>query len=287
MDTMGVPSVTRWKILKKSLKYLSRNFSKNEVPSKFITEVHRILKKETRTEIPFKNLRKNCNKTGLMLAGKLERKLKKIRTEYEKFHFLMRWCVAGNHLDFRTAGKGYGFSIDKTLMELKKIAEKRFNVDETKTVFKVVEDSERILFIHDNVGEIAIDALMIKFLKGMDKCVISALRGGAITSDATINDGIEVGLDVVADRIICAGPDTLGISWEEMGDELRQELRRSDLIISKGQANFYVLSEHLHELPPVVFLLTTKCDYVSKLFGFSGKGCVIKLANTRNLKTSH
>lgn len=277
LEGLNIKNETKHNVIKKLFKYLSQNFSQNDVPSKFITALHRILKKETGIKTPFAKLRRNCNKAGLKISKALEKSLKRVKSDEKRFEKIMKWCVAGNHLDFRTAGKGYGFNIKKTMEELKRIAEGRFNVNESKRAFNAVTQSRKILFIHDNVGEIAIDKLLIKFLKNYNKSVTSVLRGGPITSDATISDGIAVGIDRTADRIISAGPDTLGISWEEMSGELRKALKDADLIISKGQANFYVLSEHLNEIPPVIFLLTTKCNYASEFFGFNGKGSVIAL----------
>lgn len=277
MDVLKLKEETKNRVIKSSLKYLSKNFSDKNVPSRFITDVHRILKKETGLVTPFAKLRENCNKTCLKIANSIEKSFNKITSEQKKFEKILRWCVAGNHLDFRTAGRGYGVSMKRTIEELKKIAEGKFNVNDSSKAYHFLMRTEKILFIHDNVGEIAIDKLLIKFLREKNKRVVSALRGGAITSDATVSDGIAVGLDKVAQRIISAGPDTLGISLEEMSEELRKELKRADLIISKGQANFYVLSEVLESLPAVLFLLTTKCDYASGFFGFKGKGSVIKL----------
>jgi uncharacterized protein with ATP-grasp and redox domains len=76
-----------------------------------------------------------------------------------------------------------------------------------------------------------------------------------------------VGIEKYADMVICAGPDTLGISWEEMSPELNEALYKADLIVSKGQANFYLFSEYQKELQkPIMCLLTTKCPYVSSFF---------------------
>lgn len=277
IEIIDVPDGKKIEVLKKSMEHLSKNFSKNVVPSRFITDVHRIIKKETGIQIPFEELRKKCNKMGLRIEKALEKEFSRITRDEKRFTKILKWCVAGNHLDFRTAGKGYGFSINKTMAELRRIAEGKFHVNESKKVFRALKTSHKILYIHDNVGEVAIDKLLIKFLKEKNKIVVSALRGGPITSDATISDGMAVGIERVADKVISAGPDTLGISWEEMSNDLREELKSADMIISKGQANFYVLSEHLKELPKIVFLLTTKCDYVSNFFGFNGKGSVIKL----------
>ncbi len=287
VEGLKIQEKDRHTVLVKSLQYLSQNFSNRDVPSRFITDVHRILKKITGIDVPFAELRADCNRIGLKIAERIEKSLIRMKSEEKKLEKLLKWCVAGNHLDFRTAGKGYGFSINKAISELRRIAEGKFQVNESRRIFKTIMSSEKILYIHDNVGEIAIDKLLIKFLREHNKRVISVLRGGPITSDATISDGTAVGIDRVADRIIMAGPDTLGISWEEMSDELRDELNSADIIISKGQANFYVLSEHLHELPSVVFLLTTKCDYVSQSFGFFGKGSVIKLHSKKNQSHKH
>lgn len=73
--------------------------------------------------------------------------------------------------------------------------------------------------------------------------IFSALRGGAITSDATVEDGERVGIGNYAE-VVEACPDTLGISWEEMTPYMRKLIEDVDLIVSKGLANYYVLISH-------------------------------------------
>ncbi|MBU4361716.1 hypothetical protein KJ813_03510 [bacterium] len=48
-----------------------------------------------------------------------------------------------------------------------------------------------------------------------------------------IEDGETVGLQGAASKIILAGPDTLGISLNEMSDQLKRELQTADLVIAK------------------------------------------------------
>lgn len=92
--------------------------------------------------------------------------------------------------------------------------------------------------------------------------------GGPITSDATMADAVAVGLHRAADALILAGPDTLGISFAEMSPELRQALARADLVLAKGQANYYAFSEYRQEVPGKVFsLFTIKCEPVASLWG--------------------
>jgi len=67
-------------------------------------------------------------------------------------------------------------------------------------------------------------------------------------------------------------PDTLGISSEEMSDELRENLQTADIVIAKGQANYYALSEYRPKAGgKIACLFKTKCDYVSNIFGKNGK----------------
>jgi uncharacterized protein with ATP-grasp and redox domains len=88
-------------------------------------------------------------------------------------------------------------------------------------------------------------------------------------------DGRAVGLDSAVDRLIVAGPDTLGISWEEASPDLKKAMQGAALIIAKGQANYYVFSEHRAELPGEIFcLFTIKCQPVADVLGVQPKQAV-------------
>jgi damage-control phosphatase, subfamily I len=97
--------------------------------------------------------------------------------------------------------------------------------------------------------------------------VTSAVRGGPITSDATWEDALAVGLDRDVDRMILAGPDTLGVSFAEMSADLRDAIASADLVITKGQANYYVFSAYRLQVPgPVFSLFTIKCEPVARVW---------------------
>lgn len=192
--------------------------------------------------------------------------------EFDKFSFLVNWAIASNHLDFRTVGTGYGFQMAEIIEELRVCLSEGLKIDRRAEIFRIAKSSSKILYIHDNVGEIAFDKLLIKELRKYGASVISALRGGPITSDATMEDGETVGLQEVASEIILAGPDTLGISLNEMSDQLKRELQTADLIIAKGQANYYALTEYRSKVPgEIACLFRTKCELVSNDLGETGK----------------
>jgi uncharacterized protein with ATP-grasp and redox domains len=185
-------------------------------------------------------------------------------------------------------GTGYEVPLKKIEEHVRTKVKEPFKINDLKAFYKLLNERPKklkagqkkpyALFIHDNVGEIAFDRLLIKDMRQRGWFVVSALRGGPITSDATLEDGLYVKMQDYADLVICAGPDTLGISWKEKSPELTEALEKADLIVSKGQANFYLFSDHQKELGrPVMCLLTTKCAYVSSYFKNSSLISVAKL----------
>ena len=253
------------RVLKECLEFLARNMDLEKEPSAYITEVHRILKRVCGIAIPFAERRSLCNELGMALGENLRERLGSL-DDFHRFSLLARWAIAGNALDFRTVGTGYDFDLDEMEQSMNHLAE-MLDVDQLPQIYEAVRSAERILFVHDNVGELALDKLLIQELRRNNAIVISAVRGGPITSDATIDDARQVKLHAAASSVILAGPDTLGISFQEMSEEFRTELSQTDLVISKGQANFYVFSEHKEEVnSPIACLFRTKCQVVSSIF---------------------
>jgi damage-control phosphatase, subfamily I len=267
LDRLAIDGEVRGRVLRLALRQLADTFDLQQPPSTHITAVHRILKREAGIALPFAALRARCNEVGLEVAAQVGREAAALGPE-ERFRFLVRWAIAGNHLDFRTVGTGYDFPPERITAMLRQSLDAGLAVDETAALRAALRPGARVVYVHDNVGEIALDALLIAAVRAAGAHVTSALRGGPITSDATLEDGAAVGLEQVADAIVCAGPDTLGISWAEMSPELRAALQSADVVIAKGQANYYVLSEHRGALPgQVACLLRTKCPTVSRRFG--------------------
>lgn len=271
LNLVPLKEETKHEILKESFRFLSKEFSTDKIPSYFITEVHRILKRISGIEIPFKERRDKCNQLGIEMAEKIALEAEGLE-EFERFSFLVNWAIASNHLDFRTVGTGYGFQMAEIIEELRACLSEGLKIDQIAEIFRITKSSSKILYIHDNVGEISFDKLLIKELRKYGASVTSALRGGPITSDATMEDGETVGLQEAASEIILAGPDTLGISLDEMSDQLKRELQTADLVIAKGQANYYALTEYRSKVPgKIAFLFRTKCEIVSNDLGETGK----------------
>lgn len=258
----------RRSILREALAWLGAAFDYEHIPSYYITHVHRLLKERAGLEMPFRELRERCNTAGLGLAPRIQARADALADDLERFRFLVQWAIAGNHLDFRTVGTGYDLAPEQIEAALQRVLAEGLAADDTPAILDLVRHAPHVLYLVDNVGEIALDALLIAELQRHGCAVTVAVKGGPITSDATLADARTAGLDRLA-PVILSGPDTLGIPVdEEMSPELRAALAQAGLIIAKGQANFYALSELAPRLDAqAVCLLRSKCALAAGALG--------------------
>lgn len=249
-------------------------FDPNKTPSFYITRVHRLLKKISRQPKPFWTKRRATNRIVNIIAGRIA---KTIKPDFNGFRALLRWVIWSNTLDFRTAGKGYRFGTKQIERELGQSIRRGLAVDDSKKIWRAINKSRAILYILDNVGEIAFDKILVeKFLKGKE--VIACVRGGVMTSDAVRSDLSDIGFDAFPARIITSGSDTLGVLGEELSAPLRSAFKTTDLVISKGQANYYFFSSFPEATrASIVCLFTTKCAPVARRFGQTGTCAIAKI----------
>jgi hypothetical protein len=81
-----------------------------------------------------------------------------------------------------------------------------------------------------------------------------------------MEDAEESGMIGEADCVITTGTDAIGINLEETGEEFNRAFHDSDIIISKGMANW----ETLTEVPapcPLMYVFRTKCEPVARTVG--------------------
>lgn len=269
LDTCVPSEVQRLAILRAAMVWLGDEFDTCRIPSYYITHVHRLLKERTGLEMPFRKLRERCNGAGLAIRARVAQQLPTISDGLERMRTLVLWAIAGNHLDFRTVGTGYDLATDEIAAQLATVVAEGLAIDQTPALLVRATAGPRTLYLADNVGEIALDTLLVDELKHYGCLVTVAVKGGPITSDAVRADAHAVGMDALA-PIILSGPDTLGVPLDEMSPALRAELQRAEMVISKGQANYYACSELVRDYPAAFFcLLRTKCSVAAHSLGLT------------------
>ena len=113
-----------------------------------------------------------------------------------------------------------------------------------------------LLYLADNVGETIFDKV---FIETLDIPVVYAVKSGPILNDAALEDALAAGLDEVAE-VVETGARTPGTILSQCSPEFRDLYDRSDLVLSKGQANYETLDE---EGDKIFFLLRVKCPILS------------------------
>ena len=185
LDLLGLDERVVSRTIQESLAFLRDTFAEGREPSFYITGVHRILKNVSGIEVPFQELREACNRLGVEIAARVAEEIQTL-PEAERFRRLCLWAVAGNHLDFRTVGAGYGFGSDEIRGMLMEKVEDGFVIDHVDRMEEMLSGAARILYVPDNVGEIAFDRLLVLHLRERGARVAVPYRGGPITSDATV-----------------------------------------------------------------------------------------------------
>ncbi len=262
------------KLLKEVAKMLYGEFSFEKPPNYFITNAHRVFKRLTGIEDPYRETKSFCNKVCLEVALKIKAETEDLPSR-ERLSRFIHYAIAGNLLDFRTAGISYDFDKSKIEEWLQNMANRKLGIDNIESIVEKALRSKKILYVADNVGEIAFDRVLVEELVSQGSHVVVAVKGMPITSDATTQDAEEVGMTKTTSKIILSGTDTLGILFDEASEELLEEFEEADLIISKGQANYYAISER-EGRGGIAFLLTTKCECAAKSLGVQGKVSIAK-----------
>ena len=146
------------------------------------------------------------------------------------------------------------------------------DIDEFENSLKYHDEA---LYLVDNAGEVVFDRLLIEKIRKYDIDVILAVKSSPVVNDACKKEAIDAGLDELS-KIITIGSDSGGIVEEMLSDEFKEVFDKSDLIISKGMANYEGLTEMDLTGKDVFSLLCTKCNPISKNLSVGLNSFVLK-----------
>lgn len=186
----------------------------------------------------------------------------RIRAAADPLAEAVKYAMAANYIDYARLS-----DLGKNSVEAVISAAQRAVVDnETLTLLKnSLERAEKVVFLHDNCGEIVLDKILIDVMKEnypqID--VFSVVRGGDILNDVTEADALQVGLDRVA-TVVSNETAIPGTYLKEIGARSRGLLSDADVILSKGLGNLETL---YGEGYGVFYMFMCKCEHIAKRFG--------------------
>jgi hypothetical protein len=186
---------------------------------------------------------------------------RKVRDELSTFREYVLASVIGNTFDYGV--KGHTVEENFSVFFRREFARGLY-LDDTE---KIAPLCSRVVYLSDNCGEIVLDRLLIEYLRSQGSHVTLAVKEAPILNDATLMDARELGLDKRVDLLTTTGGGAeIGISMENIPDDLRNAISRCTIIIAKGMGNFESLSE-IDNLPPVAYLMAAKCKPVADEVG--------------------
>lgn len=228
----------------------------NATPPAMAQKTHRIIKRLTKTDDPYKQEKQRFNQFAMSLLPRYE---KLIDSSENPFEIAIRLAIAGNIIDL-------GVKCSLELSEAEKVIETTLTDDSLDLVAlddfqQAVAEAKDILYLADNTGEIVFDKLLIEQI-GPEKITL-VVRGVPIINDATLEDAKAVGLaDLV--KTMDNGDDAPGTILETCSKAFQDRFEQADLVISKGQGNYETLSDVDKNM---FFVLKAKCPVIAEHLG--------------------
>ena len=235
------------KIMQKSLQLLAEAHPASR-PPEVSGRIHRMVRAETGNNDAYQELKKTSTHEAMALLPWLQQV---IRESADPLETTLRLSTAGNIIDFGAARE---FDLHAVIREVLTAKFGIFHVEEFKQDHA---KANTILFLADNAGETVFDRLLIERL---GKPVYYAVKTTPIINDAIREDAVSTGVDQVA-TIIETGLDIPGADPQNSTPEFKHLFQEADLIISKGQGNYEMLSENEE---PLYFLLKAKCAIIAR-----------------------
>ncbi len=121
----------------------------------------------------------------------------------------------------------------------------------------------RIGVLLDNAGEVAFDVPLLSRLARQGKSLWIGVKGGPVIDDLTEAEARGIGLSAFGE-VVSNGNQGVGTDLDLCPKEFQARVTSSDLVLSKGQANFETL---IGRVPHAFFLLRCKCPVVSRALG--------------------
>lgn len=269
-ETYLIDSSKALKVIEEACRIIGKYELEDTCSADVATEVHGATYSILGTKDPYKKIKHRCNQTALSLLPKAQRI---IENSDDKLKSAILCSITGNVLDFGISSSPENPEI--LIEEFDRLYFEGLSVDDTDKIKNYLKRGRKILYFTDNCGEIIFDKLLCKEIKKFGVHLTLVVRGEPILTDATIEDVHEFGLEKIVDKVLNTGCFAVGVDFRHLPEDLLKAINETDLIISKGMANYETFSETNYR--PIAHLLRTKCEPVAQDMGLKTNINVIKI----------
>ena len=249
LDRIGCDDEQKKQIMQEILELHAEKFL-NGVSAHLGTEMYRIMMERT-GQGPFTELREMSKKESKKIYDELKPGIASLRAACKS-------AVIGNTIDYNVAGHKVDIETLKGMMNEPLV------IDDFEKLEVELKNVKKVLYLTDNLGEHWFDLEVVKRLNEIELDVVIAGKEKELTNDVTADELREAGFEAFA-MVISIGSDTIGINWEEVSEEFRDEWNTADLVIAKGMGHYECLDDY--EGKKICFMLQAKCEPVAESIG--------------------
>lgn len=229
-----------------------QNAFHDAVPELLATEIHQMVKSAAGND-PYKDLKDETNAVFRSLADEFRPELTTLKDR-------VLAAILGNGLEAAVPLETHADAVGYLVEPLSDGLKRGLAIDEFEKFEERLKVSNTILYLTDNCGEIALDALLIETLAGMGKTIIISPKEEPILNDATVDDVEELGLGQYG-AIIPHTRDTIGLTMESMSEGFIEVWENADLVIAKGIGYYQTLFGVREN---IAFLLKAVCHPIAR-----------------------
>ncbi len=251
LNFSGADKVKKEEVFKKIVKGIA-DYPLEKSPAALADYATGIIKREIGVEDPYEDEKKNQNDKALGIYPRLK---EMVSASTDRLEAAFMISAIGNVIDL---GAHADFDVDGILKDFSNIELAKNEFEEFRMRLR---NSETLLFIVDNCGEIIFDRVLLEELQGVKKIV--AVKTIPFINDVTIKEIEGTGIPEIAE-IIETGTCNLDFDSKTIKREFEDIFKSADIVISKGHANFEALHGTRND---IYFLLRAKCDVVANVVG--------------------
>ncbi|OKY79192.1 MAG: putative ATP-grasp domain fused to redox center [Candidatus Methanohalarchaeum thermophilum] len=277
-DLSGKGKEKRFAAVSRALDVIRSRFDSNAPLHEISTEMHRTVYDTLGVDDPYKGKKQLANEIAMDLIDEVEDFL--TEDNEKNFRKVLLASIVSNSLDFGVMGHELD---NRDLGEhfKKEFKEGELAIDDVDKIKEEAKNAEKITYILDNCGEVVFDSLVLDQIKEITDAEIDLLvRGAPIFNDVTLEEALELNLDKKVDNLIELGDRAVGVHFNYTSKKAEESLEDSDLILSKGMANYESLSEYDDEYN-IAYTLRTKCKPVADSIGVEVNSNIAKLKKTQ------
>lgn len=252
--------------LRSALKKIHSRSSEDIPPAELGTERNKVIRNVTSNSDPYSEVKEKMNENARKLVPVAKEYIQEGTGEEDRLRRAVKVASVGNSFDFSVSEHSLDF---ETVEEgFRKNLNRELALDDTDLLTSKVLSSDKILYLLDNPGEAIMDKVLMKMVKQANNGINIKIgvRSAPVQDDITVDMAKSLDFQEIGE-ILPSGRST-GFNPSKCPEKVRAFSDEADLILSKGQGNYEILSEYEDLFfGDLVYLLRAKCTPVSNSLG--------------------